>query len=71
MKLNDEQRETIIGYLALCDPDDSAEDVLADVLSECVECPDEDDFTAMRVHAEVAELVSEWRDVAREFAGVS
>lgn len=66
MGLTGEQREEIIDYLAFCDPDDSLSDTLADVLSECVECPDDDDIEAMLVHAEVAELVSEWRDAARE-----
>ena len=71
MGLTDEQREEIIDYLSLCDPDDSLSDTLADVLGKCVECPKEDDFEAMLVHAEVAELVSEWRAVARECEGVS
>ena len=71
MGLTDEQREEIIDYLAWCDPDDSLNDTLADVPGECVACPKDDDLKAMLVHAKVAELVSEWRNAAREFVGVS
>ncbi len=62
MGLTKEQRDAIEDYLTCCDPEWSLDDIVADVMDECIPIEDcDDDFENMMRHRQAYDVVRRWK----------
>lgn len=62
MGLTKEQRDALMEYLECCDADDSLDDIVADVMDECIPIEDgDDDLENGLRHRQACEIVRKWK----------